>query len=270
MVDLSFFRGIWHRLNEDEVPALAAQLAYFFLLSLFPLLIFLVSLLPYLPLSHNDIMHFIRDFAPGDTADFINKNVEEVLKRDGALLSFGILATLWSASNGINAVVRAFNKAYRVEETRSFFIARLMSIILTIAMIFVFILALLLPVFGRELGEFIFSHLGMKREFLDIWNTMRWMLSLFVLMFVFTGLYWIAPNRRLKITSALPGAFFATAGWAAASWAFSFYVSNFGQYTVIYGQIGGVIVLLIWLYLSAFIIIIGGEINAYFNERRAA
>ncbi|WP_053361587.1 YihY/virulence factor BrkB family protein [Bacillus sp. FJAT-27251] len=268
MVDLSFFRGIWRRIQEDEVPALAAQLAYFFLLSLFPLLIFLVSLLPYLPLSHHDIMHFIRDFAPGDTADFFNDNMENVLKRDGALLSFGILATLWSASNGINAVVRAFNKAFRVEETRSFITARLMSIVMTVAMIFVFILALLLPVFGREIGELIFSQLGMEREFLDTWNTMRWMVSLFVLFFVFTGLYWIAPNKRLKITSALPGAFFATGGWAAASWAFSFYVSKFGQYTVIYGPIGGVIVLLIWLYLSAFIIIIGGQINAYFSEKR--
>ena len=268
VVDLSFVRGIWNRLQEDEVAALAAQLAYFFLLSLFPLLIFLVSLLPYLPISQSDIIHFIALFAPGETVDFINSGLQDILRKDSGLLSFSILATLWSASNGINAVVRAFNKAYRVEETRSFLAARLMSIILTLAMIFVFILALLLPVFGREIGERLFSQLGLWSEFIHIWNTFRWLGSFVVLFIVFWGLYWIAPNKRLRLASALPGTIFATGGWAAVSWGFSYYVGKFGQYTAIYGPIGVIIVLLLWFYLSAFIIVIGGEINAYFSEKK--
>ncbi|MBT2758138.1 YihY/virulence factor BrkB family protein [Mesobacillus foraminis] len=268
MIDLTFFRGIWNRINEDDVPALAAQLAYFFLLSLFPLLIFLVSLLPYLPITKEDLITLLHDYAPGETAHFLSNSIEDVLRKDGALLSFGILATLWSASNGINAVVRAFNKAYRVKETRPFLLARLMSIILTIAMIFVFIVALLLPVFGREIGEFLFAQFGLKSEFLSFWNALRWFLSFFVLFTVFTGLYWIAPNKKLKCISALPGAVFSTLGWVIVSLGFSYYVSNFGQYAVIYGPIGGVIVLLIWLYLAGFITILGGEINAYFASKK--
>ncbi|MFS0638039.1 YihY/virulence factor BrkB family protein [Mesobacillus foraminis] len=268
MIDLTFFRGIWNRINEDDVPALAAQLAYFFLLSLFPLLIFLVSLLPYLPITKEDLITLLHDYAPGETAHFLSNSIEDVLRKDGALLSFGILATLWSASNGINAVVRAFNKAYRVKETRPFLLARLMSIILTIAMIFVFIVALLLPVFGREIGEFLFAQFGLKSEFLSFWNALRWFLSFFVLFTVFTGLYWIAPNKKLKCISALPGAVFSTLGWVVVSLGFSYYVSNFGQYAVIYGPIGGVIVLLIWLYLAGFITILGGEINAYFSSKK--
>jgi membrane protein len=269
MVDVSFFRRIWHRIYEDDVPALAAQLAYFLLLSLFPLLIFLVSLLPYLPITHHDIIAFIQDHTPVEQAEIINNSVEEVLNKNNTILSFSILATLWSASNGINAIVRAFNKAYRVEQARSIMV-RIKSMFLTLGMIFVFILALLLPVFGREIGEFLFAQFGLRSEFLSVWEALRWLISFLVLLLVFTGLYWIAPNVKMKCRSALPGAIVATIGWVVVSWGFSFYVSNFGQYTVVYGQIGGVIVLLIWLYLAAFIIIIGGEINAYFKERGKA
>ncbi|MCM3669800.1 YihY/virulence factor BrkB family protein [Mesobacillus maritimus] len=267
MVDVSFFRRIYTRIYEDDVPALAAQLAYFLLLSLFPLLIFLVSLLPYLPLTNQDIIAFIQDHTPVEQAGIINTSVEEVLNKNTKVLSFSIIATLWSASNGINAIVRAFNKAYRVDDTRTIK-ARLKSMLLTIAMIFVFVLALLLPVFGKEIGEFLFSQFGLRSEFLSFWEALRWLLSFFVLFLVFTFLYWIAPNIKMKCRHALPGAFISTVGWVVVSWGFSFYVSNFAQYTVIYGQIGGVIVLLIWLYLAAFIIIIGGEINAYVNEQK--
>ena len=182
-------------------------------------------------------------------------------------MSFGVIATLWSASNGINAVVRAFNKSYDVEETRSFIVARGMSILLTIAMIFVFIMALLLPVFGREIGVFLFSQLGLSDEFLVTWNMLRWLISLLILFIVFIGLYWIAPNKKLTCTSAIPGAIFATVGWALVSYGFSFYVGNFGNYTATYGSIGAIIVLMIWFYLTAFIIILGGEINAYYTAK---
>jgi len=267
MVDVSFFRRILHRIHEDDVAALAAQLAYFLLLSMFPLLIFLVSLLPYLPITNQDIITFIQEHTPVEQSGIINVSVEEVLSKNNTILSFSILATLWSASNGINAIVRAFNKAYRVEQERSLKV-RFKSIFLTLAMIFVFVMALLLPVFGKEIGEFLFSQFGLRAEFLSVWEALRWLISFFVLFLVFTCLYWIAPNIKMKCRHALPGAIVATIGWVVVSWGFSFYVSNFAQYTVIYGQIGGVIVLLLWLYLAAFTIIIGGEINAYFNEQK--
>jgi membrane protein len=269
MVDLSFFRQMWHRIQEDDVPALAAQLAYFFLLSLFPLLIFLVTLVPYLPITEVDILGFFDDYAPGDSMDLIKNSLEDIMKKDGKLLSFGLIATIWSASNGINAIVRAFNRAYRVEETRSFLVSRGMSILLTFAMIFVFLVALILPVFGKEIGSWLFANFGLKEEFLSVWNMFRWLISILILFIVFLGLYWIAPNKKLTCISGLPGSIFATGGWVLVSLGFSYYVSNFASYTATYGSIGAIIVLMIWLYLSAYIIIIGGEINAYFSEKKA-
>ncbi|PLR96110.1 YihY/virulence factor BrkB family protein [Bacillus sp. T33-2] len=268
MIDLSFIRHLWKRIHVDEVPALAAQLAYFFLLSLFPLLLFLITLVPYTPITQDDILRFFQDYAPGETMELIKGSLDDIMERDVKLLSIGVIGTIWTASNGINAVIRAFNKAYRVEETRSFLVSRAMAIMLTLAMIFVFLVALLLPVFGREIGIFLFTKLGMRSEFLSIWETLRWLISVLILFVVFTGLYWITPNKKLRCITALPGSIFATAGWVIVSWGFSFYVRNFGHYSAAYGSIGAMIVLLTWLYLSAYIIIIGGEINGYLSERQ--
>ncbi|WP_312472456.1 YihY/virulence factor BrkB family protein [Neobacillus sp.] len=264
----SLLRLLWHRIEEDDLPGLSAQLAYFLLLSLFPLLIVLFTLLPYFPIPHQDMLGMIRDFAPVEAMDLIEKNVDEIMNhRNGGLLSFGIIGTIWSASNGINAIVRAFNKAYNVKESRSFIVSRGVAILLTFGLIFVFILAIILPVFGKEIGLFLFSKLGYTTEFIKLWNTLSWLVSAIILFLIFTGLYWIAPNVRLRCRSALPGAIFATVGWIISSIGLSFYVGNFSNYSLTYGSIGTIIVLMIWLYITAFIIIIGGEINAFYSER---
>lgn len=264
----SILLDLWYRIDEDDISGLASQLAYFFLLALFPLLIVIVTLLPYLSINEIDILGIIRDFAPAETVALIERNLEEIkANQNGRLLSFGIIGTLWSASNGINAVVLAFNKAYDVKETRSFLVARGMAILFTFAMIFVFILALLLPVFGREIGLFLFSEFGLSKEFIALWNTIRWLVSSVILFIVFTVLYWIAPNKKIKCVSVMRGAIFTTIGWILTSLAFSFYVGNFGNYSATYGSIGAIIVLMIWLYLSGFIILLGGEINAYYSKR---
>ncbi|EKN63664.1 ribonuclease BN [Neobacillus bataviensis LMG 21833] len=264
----SLIRLLWHRIEEDDLPGLSAQLAYFFLLSLFPLLIVIFTLLPYLPIPHPDMLGIIQDFAPNEAMNLIEKNLNEIMAhRNGGLLSFGIIGTIWSASNGINAVVRAFNKAYNVKESRSFIVSRGMAILLTFGMIFVFLLAIVLPVFGREIGLFLFSKLGYTSEFIKLWNTLSWLVSALILFLIFSGLYWIAPNVKIRCRSAFPGAAFATLGWILSSIGLSFYVGNFSNYSLTYGSIGTIIILMIWLYISAFIIIIGGEINAFYSEK---
>ena len=252
------------RFINNDVFGLAAQLAYFFLLSLFPLLIFLVSLVPYLPISETDILNVIRDFAPGKTMQLIESNLHELMEHhSGQLLTFGIVATLWSASNGINAIVKGFNHAYDVKESRPFWKARIMAVVLTVAMVLVFIVALLLPVFGKQIGLYIAAHFNNSWKFLEVWSTLRWVISSVIIFIVFLGLYIIAPNKKVLFTDAIPGAVFATVGFAVVSLAFSFYVDNFGNYSHMYGSLGGIIVLLIWFYLTSFVIIIGGEINAF-------
>ncbi|WP_078549906.1 YihY/virulence factor BrkB family protein [Litchfieldia alkalitelluris] len=264
-----FIKDLIKRFNEDEVAGLSAELAYFFLLSLFPFLIFSITLIGFLPISDIDILNSVREYAPEGTIEMIERNLHSIIgSHNGTLLSFGIIATIWSASNGINAVVRAFNRAYDVKESRHFLVARGMSILLTLGMVIVIVVALLLPVFGRQIGMFIFSAFGFSSEFLSVWNAIRWLFSAGILFIVFSCLYYFAPNKKLKLKEVLSGSIFSTFGWMFVSLGFSYYVSTFGNYSATYGSLGGIIVLMIWFYLSGMIIIIGGEINAILNCKR--
>lgn len=266
---INFVQPLIKNIMDNDVTGMAAQLAYFFLLSIFPLLIFIVTLLPYTPLAQEDVFNVIKDFAPQETLTMIEKVLKEVLEnRNGGLLSIGIIGTLWSASNGMNALMKSINRAYDVEEKRSFIVARGLAILLTLAMIFVFILALLLPVFGKQLGVFIFSNFGQSDMFLSIWGVMRWVLSPLILFIVFLGIYYLAPSIKIKCMTAVPGAIFACVGWIIVSFGFSYYVTNFGNYTATYGSIGGIIILMLWFYISAIIIMVGGEINSLMGDRK--
>ncbi len=267
-INSSLVKKLWHRIKEDDLPGLSAQLAYYFLLSLFPLLICMFTLLPFLPIPHEDLLSVIRGFAPTEAMDLIEVNLMDIMsQRNGKLLSLGVIGTIWSASNGINAIVVAFNKAYDVKESRSFLVSSGMAVMLTFGMIFVFITAVILPVFGQEIGAFVFSQFGFMDQFLLVWEALRWVISALVLFLIFTGLYWIAPNVKMRCRSAFPGAAFSTVGWIISSVALSYYVDHFNNYSLTYGSIGAIIVLMIWLYITAFIIVLGGEINAFYSEK---
>ncbi|OMP68171.1 ribonuclease [Domibacillus epiphyticus] len=264
-----FFKHLQRRIKASDVPGVAAQMAYFFLLALFPLMIFTVTLLGYLPIDPNEIFTIIKDFAPSDSLSMVQDTLQEVTtNQNGGLLSFGILGTIWSASNAMNAVIKGLNHAYDVKESRAFYVARGLSILLTFAFIFVIAVMLILQVFGKQIGEIAFEFLGMGDQFVVIWTWIRFLLPPVILFLVFAGLYYLAPNLKVKYVTVLPGALFATLGWIIVSFGFSFYVNNFGNYSATYGSIGGVIILMIWLYLSAMIILVGGEINALRNDQK--
>ncbi|MCM3789086.1 YihY/virulence factor BrkB family protein [Domibacillus indicus] len=264
-----FIKHLLRRVKSSDVPGVAAQMAYFFLLALFPLLIFTVTLLGYLPIDPTEVFNIIKDFAPSDSLSLVQDTLQEVTSnQNGGLLSVGILGTIWSASNAMNAVIKGLNYAYDVKETRPFYKARGMSILLTFAFIFVIAVMLILQVFGQQIGELAFEFLGMGDEFLALWTWIRFLLPPVVLFLVFAGLYYLAPNLKVKYITVMPGAIFATIGWIITSLGFSFYVNNFGNYSATYGSIGGVIILMIWLYLSAMIILVGGEINALRNDQK--
>lgn len=264
-----FFKELLARIQHVDVTALGAQLAFFFLLSLFPLLIFLVTLLPYLNLQEDQLFHILRTYAPGEVYTLIDGTLDEVLSdRNGGLLSVGIIATIWSASNGMNALIKSLNRSYDLDETRPFFIARGISVIFTLLLIVLFVVALALPIFGEQIGTFLFSYLGYEQGFLGVWNQVRWTIPPVMIFIVFMLLYWIAPNKKLYLKSVIPGAIFATVGWIVVSLGFSLYVSSFANYSATYGSIGGIIVLMMWLYFSGTILMVGGQINAVMQERK--
>ncbi|QKY71537.1 YihY/virulence factor BrkB family protein [Lentibacillus sp. CBA3610] len=259
---------LYQRITDDDIFGLGAQLAYFLLLSLFPFLLFLMTLVGYLPLDAQNVTDFIERYAPGEISGLINENVSELVNnQSGSLLSIGVIGTLWAASNAINAIMRGFNRAYEVEEDRSFIVTRLIAIILTIAMVLVICMAFLLPVFGRMIGEYIFAFFGLSEGFVSVWQTLRWVVSSAVIFIVLLALYRMAPNMRIYFRNVVWGALFGTIGWQLASLAFSFYVNSIGNYSATYGSLGTVIVLMIWFYLTGIIIMIGGVINAILRKK---
>lgn len=262
-----FLKRLYNRIIEDDIFGLSAQLAYFFLLSLFPFLIFLMTLVGFLSIDEQNVIGFIEAYAPAEITELINQNVRQLVnEQNGQLLSIGIIGTLWSASNAINAIMRGFNRAYDVDENRSFIVSRLIAIVLTIAMLFVICMAFLLPIFGKWIGEYIFTFFGLSAGFLNVWEALRWGVSSVIFFIVLIALYKLAPNKRIYFRNAVWGALFATFGWQLVSLAFSYYVNSMGNYTATYGSLGTVIILMIWFYLSGVIIMIGGVINAILRK----
>ena len=263
----TILKHLYEKIKEDEITGLAAQLAYYFLLSIFPLLIFTITLLPYFPVTTQDIISMLEAYVPTESVELLESSLSTVMEnRNGGLLSFGILATIWSASNGINAIIRALNHAYDVEESRSFIVSRALALVLTVAMIIVVVVSLLLPIFGKMILSVVFDFLGFEPSFM--YTLLRWTISIAVTTFVFTMLYWLGPNLKLPIKWAWPGALFSSIGWALSSLAFSFYVNSFANYSSTYGSLGGLIVLMLWFYISGLVIIVGGEINAVLRHNR--
>ncbi|MFA1822077.1 YihY/virulence factor BrkB family protein [Virgibacillus oceani] len=259
---------LYERIEKADVFGLAAQLAYFFLLSLFPFLMVLVTLIGFLPFDEIAVVAFINTYAPDQISELLETNVQQLMhQQSGGLLSIGIIATLWSASNGVNALMRGFNRAYEVEENRSFILSRLIAIVLTIGMIIVIITALLLPVFGRMIGVYIFSLFGLSEGFISIWESFRYVISSVVFFIVFLALYVLAPSKRIYFKNAIWGAIFATVFWQLTSLGFSFYVNTLGNYSATYGSLGTIIVLMLWLYISGIIIMLGGVLNAFIRKK---
>ncbi|WP_284639618.1 YihY/virulence factor BrkB family protein [Paenibacillus silviterrae] len=270
----SFLRELAKQLDQDDVFGLAAQCAYYFLLSLFPFLLFIVSLLGYLPITTEDVLGLAREYIPQGVASGVEGHLSSVLDvQRGGTLSFGLILSLVSASAAMNAIVFAVNKAYGLPERRSFIHSRFLSIMLTIGMLVVVASALLLSVFGHFLGDLSHEYLSLSMDQVKLWNVLRWFINLLILFLVFLGIYYIAPNTCLGCKDVLPGAVFSAMGWQLISEGFSFYVNHWGNYSATYGGLGGVIALLTWFYLCALIIIVGGEINAMsylFKKKKTA
>lgn len=260
---IKFVQEVIRRIQDDDVPALGAQLTFYLILSFFPFLIFLLTLVSYTPLAREEILHDLFQFLPSQTYQLILDITNETVKnRSQTLLSFGMIGTIWASSRGVMAIIKGINKAYDEEETRSYVKVRGLAILYTLILAIVILLTFILLVFGKKLGQWAFMQISLPHWFESIWKPAQILIPLFTMYVVFMLIYKYAPSRRLAFGEVIPGALFATAGWIISSLLFASYIDHFGSFSRTYGSIGGIIVLLIWMYVSNIIIILGGEINA--------
>lgn len=265
----SYGKEFGAKFKEDNATILAAAQAYYYLLAIVPLLILLLAILPYLQIEPQRVMDFMGTILPGEVASTFEEQIVSVVTTpSGGLLTFGILGTLWSASNAVSAFIKATNEAYDVEETRSFFAQKGIAILLTLFMLVAVIIALVLPIFGGAIIDMISSFMNLPSQTEIIFQVLRWVISIAVMSIVLAIMYKIAPNKHFPFKEVIIGALIATVLWQLVSLAFSFYVSNFGSYSATYGSLGGLIVLILWFFLTGLILVIGAEINAIIHKHK--
>ena len=261
----SWGKRLSNKILADNCFGQAAQLAYYFLFALFPFLLFLTTLLAYIPVPQllDQIMNFFSRALPQDALSLVQDHVHTlVTQQRSGLLSFGIIVALWTASSAILAIAEGLNRAYSVEERRPWWKVRGMAMLLVVGLSLFMIAATVLLIFGPQLGNWIANSVGVGEVFALSWHILRWPISIVLLMFGLAILYYFAPDVEQPWRWITPGSVVAVIGWILTSLGFSYYVTNFASYNATYGSIGTVIVLLTWFYLTGVFILVGGEVNA--------
>jgi membrane protein len=241
----------------------AAAVAFFMILSLFPAMIFFLSLLPYLPIAVDQILiEFLFDAMPGEAAQMFMGIVEEVAQPRGGLLSLGLLFTLWTASTALYAAMRELNHTYRVEETRPFWKRRAVAAGLMLIFFLIMVLSFTAIVLGGYIEQGLMHILGWEKIMITLFTLFRYTVITLMLLLAFAVIYYWGPNVEQKFKFVTPGSVFGTFVFIAASAGFQLYVDNVADYAATYGGLGAVIALLLWLYITAFALLLGSEINA--------
>jgi membrane protein len=259
-------RRLWQESQKDEILGRAAQLSYYVLLALFPALIVLTALMGLLSVQNYmpELMSYLRTVLPSDALSMVERFLEQVAKGSGAnILSFGGLGALWASSSGVTAIMEALNIVYDVEEDpRPFWKVRLIAIVLTIGLAGFVIVSAALVLYGEHIAGWVASWVGYGEFFTKAWMIMQWPVVVTLMLTVVACVYYFCPAIEQDWRWVSPGSVFAVCLWLVVSLGFKAYVDNFGNYNAVYGSIAGVIVMMLWLYMSGIVLLLGGEINA--------
>ena len=262
-----FAKEMFYRVMYDEISLLSANLSYYFILSLFPMLIVALALTPYFKIDQQFLLEKIQSYAPGDLGDYLFDMISEVLNnKNNTIITVGIVFTLWSASSGIYGIIIAFNNAFRVRDGRIWIVTKLISVILTALFLIGMFVALVLIVFGKQLTYILFHKFNLDEGYYNLWSVLNSSLPVLFIFLIFVFLYTMGPNLKLKEISIIPGAVFATISWIIVSKLFGYYIDHFSSYIKTYGTIGAFMAFVLWLYITGYILIIGAEINAIFHN----
>lgn len=268
----TFVQRLWTRINEHDIFGSAAQLSYYFLLALFPLLLFLMSLLGYFADAgselRNKLITYLATVMPSSAITLVHTTIDEISQASGSgKLSLGILAALWAASNGMGAISDTLNDAYAVKEQRPWWKVRLVAVLLTITVSILIVVALAIVLFGGQIGQRLATHFGFSEIFTTVWKILQWPIALFFLLLTFDLIYSFAPDvRRRKRKWWTIGSVAAVVIWLLVSFGFRLYLHFFNSYSVTYGSLGALIVLMLWFYFTGLAILIGGEINSELEQ----
>lgn len=256
-----------YKFQHDKVFLLGSSQAFYYLLSLFPILVIGLAIIPYLNIDPDQAVDFLKQTLPGDMASVFQKEILNLINNPrGLLLVLGIIGALWSASNAIHALITSINEAYDVEETRSIIYVRAIALVFAAGMIIAFIITMVFPVFGNILLDYLKDIFDIDTTLSGLLQVLRWVFALLFISVFLSLLYRFAPNLNVPLSHVLPGAITASVLWQIITFGLYIYVNNFGAFSAIYGSIGVFIIIMIWFFLTGIILMIGAIINVLYHE----
>lgn len=255
---------------DNDFSGMAAEMGFMLMLGIFPLMLFLMAVFAWMGNKSfmNSVLLFLSTIIPADSMKLIHSVLNEVMifSKGGLMATIGIIVTLFLTSNAVAVVLKGLNRAYKVDETRSFVYTRLLSLIMVFVNTFMLFLSINLIVFGKLIVNFLVHYVGITRAFEISLLTLRWPVAFLALYLMALINYYILPDlkgdEKLKRKSTLPGTLFFCFFWLVGSWGFSIYVNNLHTYNRVYGTIGAFAMLMMWLYYTSLLLLIGGEINS--------
>lgn len=258
-------RDISEQMRRQSISAFSASTAFFFFLSMVPMLIMLCTILPYTPLTEQNLVTLITDFTPDKVDGLVQDFIAEIYDKSAGILSVAVLATIWSAGKGLLALMRGLNAINGVEERRNYFVVRLVASFYTIVMLLVVLVSLFIMVFGNQLVSFALHRIPTLQALVSALMNFRFMFVWLVLTLLFAAVYAYVPDKKQRFREQIPGAIFTAVVWSVFSWGFSMYVewSDFS----IYGSLSIIIIVMLWLYSCMYILMVGAYLNQYMEER---
>lgn len=260
-------RGFIRRITDDHVSAFAAQSAYFILMSIIPILLLMLYMMRYLPITQTDIVDLFFAIVPEEFKGLFMMIVDSVFTTSAAMVPVTIVFAAWAASKGILSLYGGLNTIYHVPIVPNYLVARLLSALYTLLFIIAVLLTLVLMVFGTGIQERLIMHFPVVAQFTGVFVHFRFLITCIFLMLTFLIMYVVLPNRRASFKSQLPGAVVSSVAWLIFSWVFSIYIRYSRGYNRMYGNMTTIMFLMLWLYSCMGILLIGAEINAYFEDR---
>lgn len=253
-------------MTRHNAPSFSSSIAFFFFLSIFPSLMFLCSLIPYLPVTETDLVNFVCNFIPSALGDTIRININYIYSASSSFVPITAIATLWTAGMGIMGLIRGLNGILDIEDHRNYFVIRGIATVYTLLMLFVVIISMLLVGFGHVIYSYIINIIPQFSDFLSILLKLRSLVVIILMVIVFDFAYSFLPANRQKMLFQLPGAILASVGWWVITLAYSIYIEYFHGFSI-YGNMIAIIAILFWFYAGFTLIIFGAFFNKYYNKQ---
>ncbi|MBE7704074.1 MAG: YihY/virulence factor BrkB family protein [Cyanobacteria bacterium SIG28] len=268
-------KSIIQSVVENDFFGMASEMGFMLCIGICPFILFLTALFGWIGKHYfmNPIFSFMQNVVPSDAMNIINTVLNEVffVSKGGLLAVLGFCITLFLSTNTVAIVAKGLNRAYKVKETRSFLYSRLLALVMVLVNTLVLFLSITLIVFGKVIIKFLVAYIGMTQHLANVMLFVRWPIA-FLTLFILAYLsYYILPDltghEKLRRHSAIPGTIFFCISWLLGSWGFSIYINNLHTYNFIYGTIAGFAIMMMWMYYTSILILIGGEINSQLYDK---